>query len=158
MFYFLIDCMAKYGLNKVTLIGNLGADPELKYLDQGIAYTQLRLACTDRYRDKDGQYQDRTEWVSVNLWRGSAEVVSRYCKKGSTICVEGRLRSHSWETPQGERRSRMEVEGSQVILLDGRPTEEGSFAEPASRLSSPASSPADQPVADPGGPTDDLPF
>lgn len=157
--------MAKYGLNKVTLIGNLGMDPELKYLDQGIAYTQLRLACSDRYRDKDGQYQDRTEWVSVTLWRGSAEIVSKYCRKGSTICIEGRLRNHSWETPQGEKRSRLEVEGSQVILLDSRPPAEGDYAAPVAQPESrnqaqePLAQP-DQPSAAPetGGEMDDLPF
>ncbi|RMG56363.1 MAG: single-stranded DNA-binding protein [Bacteroidetes bacterium] len=153
--------MAKYGLNKVTLIGNLGADPELKYLDQGIAYTQLRLACTDRYRGKDGNYQNRTEWVNVTLWRGNAEVVGKYCRKGSTLCIEGRLRNHSWETPEGERRSRMEVEGSQVILLDS-PSEHPPvrpIAQPTTTLQSPPPSQPDQPVApSQEGGEDDLPF
>ena len=113
--------MAKYGLNQVTLIGNLGRDPEVRYLDQGIALANLWLACTDRYRDKDGNQVDRTEWVSVNLWRGQAEMVGKYCRKGSTICVEGRLTTRTWETPQGEKRSKTEVEGARVILLDPPP-------------------------------------
>ena len=114
--------MAKYGLNQVTLIGNLGKDPELRYLDQGIALVSLRLACTERFRDKTGNYVDRTEWVSVNLWRSQAEIVAKYCRKGSTICIEGRIISRSWETAEGEKRSRTEVEGRRVVLLDSAPS------------------------------------
>lgn len=122
--------MAKYGLNQVTLIGNLGQDPELKYLDQGVALTNIRIACTETYRDKTGNYVDRTEWVSVNLWRSQAEIVSKYCKKGSTICIEGRLSTRSWETPEGEKRSRTEVEGRRVILLDSPPSATSSSISP----------------------------
>lgn len=118
--------MAKYGLNQVTLIGNLGRDPEIKYLDQGVALANLWLACSERYRDKSGNYQDRTEWVSVNLWRSQAEIVGKYCRKGSTVCIEGRLSTRSWETPQGEKRSKTEVEGTRVILLDPPPNITGS--------------------------------
>jgi single-strand DNA-binding protein len=165
--------MAKYGLNRVTLIGNLGHDPELKYLDQGIAYTTIRIACTDRVRDKEGNYRDRTEWVSVNLWRGQAEIVAKYCKKGSTICVEGRLRNHSWETPAGEKRSRIEVEGQQIILLDGRPVGgDNSFTKPVSQVNqgtgldrltaAPATRTSSKPAAiqqgDDESKVDDLPF
>ncbi len=113
--------MAKYGLNQVTLVGNLGRDPELKYLDQGVALTNLWLACTESYRDRNGNQVDRTEWVSVNLWRGQAEVAAKYCRKGSTVCIEGRLSSRSWETPEGETRRVTEVEGRRLILLDGPP-------------------------------------
>ena len=113
--------MAKYGLNQVTLIGNLGRDPEIKYLDQGIAFTNLWMACTESYRDKNGQNVDRTEWISVNLWRSQAEIAAKYCKKGSTVCIHGRLTTRTWETPQGERRSKTEVEGRRLILLDSRP-------------------------------------
>lgn len=115
--------MAKYGLNKVTLIGNLGRDPELKYLDQGVALTNLWMACTESYRDKNGQNVDRTEWISVNLWRSQAEIAAKYCRKGSTVCIEGRLSSRSWETPQGEKRRVMEVEGRRIVLLDSRPAD-----------------------------------
>jgi len=139
--------MAKYGLNKVTLIGNLGRDPELKYLDQGVALTNLWMACTESYRDKNGNNVDRTEWVSVNLWRSQAEIAAKYCRKGSTVCIEGRLSSRSWETPQGEKRRVMEVEGRRIILLDSRP------AEPPTSIpvmeSKDTSSPASQPVVNP---------
>lgn len=113
--------MAKYGLNKVILIGNLGQDPELRYLDTGIAVTTLNLACTESIRTKDGQNQDRTEWVRVVLWRGQAEIAAKYCRKGSTVSIEGKLTSRSWETETGEKRSITEVEGRRLILLDSRP-------------------------------------
>ncbi len=121
--------MAKYGLNQVTLIGNLGRDPEVKYLDQGIAVANLWMACTESYRNKNGQNVDRTEWVSVNLWRGQAEIAGKYLRKGSTCCIEGRLSSRSWESPQGETRRVTEVEGRRLILLDAPPSS-GTFANP----------------------------
>lgn len=110
--------MAKYGLNKVSLIGNLGVDPEMSHTDQGVPYTRLRLALTERFRMRDGNYQDRTEWVDVTLWRGQAEIAKQYLRKGSAVYLEGRLRNHSWETPEGERRSRLDIEGNRLILLD----------------------------------------
>lgn len=129
--------MAKYGMNRVTLIGNLGHDPELKYLDQGIAYTTVRIACTDRIRGKDGNYQDRTEWISVNLWRGQAETIAKYCRRGSTVSIEGRLRTQQWETAEGEKRSRTLVEGQKLILLDSRPVGGSEFSQPVAKVASP---------------------
>ena len=139
--------MAKYGLNKVTLIGNLGVDPELKYLDQGVALVTLRLACTERSRDRDGNYVDRTDWVDVNLWRGQAEIVGKYCRKGSTVYIEGRLVTRNWETPEGEKRYKTEVQGYKVILLDGRPAGSPSL-NPTSAMTTPVSQ-----VSNPGNPT-----
>lgn len=139
--------MAKYGLNQVTLIGNLGRDPELKYLDQGIAVANLWMACTDSYRDRNGNNVDRTEWISVNLWRGQAEIAGKYCRKGSTICIEGRLTSRTWETPQGETRRVTEVEGRRIILLDSAPSSEGQFANPVQQ-----SYTQQQPAAQPSQP------
>lgn len=130
--------MAKYGLNQVTLVGNLGRDPELKYLDQGIAVANLWMACTDSYRDRNGNNVDRTEWISVNLWRGQAEIAGKYCRKGSTICIEGRITSRTWETPQGETRRVTEVEGRRIILLDSAPGTEGQFASPVQAQQTPA--------------------
>lgn len=167
--------MAKYGLNKVTLIGNLGADPELRYLDQGIALVNFSLACTERSRDKDGNYIDRTDWVDVNLWRGQAEVVGKYCRKGSTLYVEGRLITRSWETQEGEKRYKTEVQGQRVILLDSRSATGGSqgggeMSRPVSQLGAGQGKPepqSQQPSHDPatsankpavGDEDDDLPF
>lgn len=129
--------MAKYGLNKVTLIGNLGADPELRYLDQGIALVSLSLACTERSRDKTGNYVDRTDWVDVNLWRSQAEIVGKYCRKGSTVYIEGRLVTRNWDTPEGEKRYKTEVQGYKVILLDGRPLGTPSMNPATSAMNTP---------------------
>jgi single-strand DNA-binding protein len=116
--------MSRYGLNQVTLIGRLGSDPDYKMLDQGYGLTRLSMACTTPYRDhQTGQMVEKTVWVPVTLWRGQAEVAAQYCRKGSLVCVEGRLTSHSWETPQGEKRSRMEVEGTRFVLLESRPAD-----------------------------------
>ena len=154
--------MAKYGLNQVTLIGNLGKDPEVKYLDQGVALASLWMACTERSRDKNGNYVDRTEWISVNLWRGQAEIAGKYCRKGSTICIEGRLVTRSWETPQGEKRSRTEVEGRRIILLDSAPSALGeqlgqpvlgeNQTNPAIGTNNPAKASEPSPVANPSNP------
>lgn len=152
--------MAKYGLNQVTLIGNLGRDPEVKYLDQGIAFSNLWIACTESYRDKSGNNVDRTEWVSVNLWRSQAEIAAKYCRKGSTVCIEGRLTTRSWETPQGEKRSRTEVEGRRLILLDSRPpsADQTAFSSPVSQTQGESSLSGNVPQSEPEEGDDDLPF
>lgn len=130
--------MAKYGMNQVTLIGNIGKDPkeQLRYLDQGIAVCTIPLACTERARDRDGNYVDKTEWIDVNLWRGNAEIVGKYCRKGSTICIEGKIITRNWETPEGEKRYKTEVQASRVILLDSRPQEQQSGGMQQSAASS----------------------
>lgn len=141
------------------LIGNLGQDPELKYTDQGIPLTTLSLACTERVRTQDGNYDDRTNWVRVNLWRGQAEIAAKYLRKGSSVFLEAKLRQSSWETPQGEKRSRLDIDATQLILLDGRPAPQaGNTAMPGqSAYSAPAAKPtAKQPVDQPD--IDDLPF
>lgn len=158
--------MAKYGLNKVILIGNLGENPDLKYLDQGVAVTTLNLACTESVRTRDGQNQDRTTWVRVVLWRGQAEIAAKYCRKGSTVSIEGRLSTRSWETETGEKRSITEVEGRRLVLLDSRPQQ--SAFPPAAETGAPAGpvnpAPAVQPPATPAAAEppksadDDLPF
>jgi single-strand DNA-binding protein len=124
--------MAKYGLNQVTLIGNLGRDPELKYTDKGIAVTTLPIACTESYRDQQGNNIDRTTWVNVVFWRGQAEIAGKYCRKGSTICVEGRISTRSYTTAENETRYITEVEGRRLILLDPPPSASGggTFAKP----------------------------
>lgn len=155
--------MAKYGVNRVTLVGNLGKDPELKYLDQGIALVNISIACTERFRDKEGNYNDRTEWVNINFWRSQAEILAKYCRKGSTIYVEGRLTTRSWETPQGEKRSKTEIEAQSLVLLDGKPSEGGggTLGNPVSGLPNPIQSATDVPPYNPFNALnedDDLPF
>lgn len=145
--------MGKYGVNKVTIVGNLGKDPEVKYLDQGVALANLRIACTERFRTKDGTYTDRTEWISVTLWRAQAEIAGKYLRKGSSVYIEGRLITRSWETEDGQKRSRTEVEGTRLLLLDKAPPSQLGGQQQGGMTTTPPVSP-DQPAT--GG--DDLPF
>ena len=116
-------------INKVTLLGRVGTDPEMKYTQGGTAITRLRLA-TDRYR-KDAEPE--TDWHDVTCWAGLAEAVNNYVGKGQRVYVEGRLVQSSWETEGGQRRHRTEVRASEVVFLDGgNGHEDGARADDAS--------------------------
>ena len=105
-------------INHVTLLGRVGADPELRSTKNGTAVAQLRLA-TDRY-SKNAVGQSETDWHTVVVWAKTAEAVARYIHKGARVYVSGSLRQRSWETDSGERRSRIEVHANEVIFLDSR--------------------------------------
>jgi single-strand DNA-binding protein len=106
------------GLNKVMLIGNLGADPELKYTQGGQAILKLRLATTERYKDKSGERAERTEWHSAVIWGNRAEALSKILEKGKTVYVEGRLQTSSWEK-DGVKQYKTEVNVTELLLLGG---------------------------------------
>jgi single-strand DNA-binding protein len=113
--------MAGKSVNKVILIGNLGKDPEVKYTPQGTPVAKLTLATNERYKDKDGQWQDRTEWHNVVLWQRLAEIAGEYLKKGGKVYIEGRLQTRSWEDKQtNQKRYMTEVVASDLVLLGGR--------------------------------------
>ena len=107
------------GLNRVMLIGNLGADPELRLTDGGQAVLKLRLATTETYLDRDKQKQERTEWHNVVIWGKRGESLARILKKGERVYVEGGLRTSSYEK-DGQKVYRTEVVISNVILLGGK--------------------------------------
>ena len=88
------------GVNKVILVGNLGQDPEVRYLDNGVAVANFSLATTENYKNKQGERVSQTEWHNIVLWRGLAEVAEKYLKKGSSIYVEGKIRNRKWEEIQ----------------------------------------------------------
>src|ERR1700752_4086651 len=112
--------MAK-SVNKVILIGNLGKDPEVKYTPQGTAVAKITLATNESYKDKAGQWQERTEWHNVVLWQRMAEIAGEYLKKGSKVYIEGRLQTRSWDDKQtNQKRYMTEVVASDLILLGGR--------------------------------------
>lgn len=112
--------MASEGLNKVMLIGNLGADPELKFTQGGQAVLSLRLATTERYVSKGGERQERTEWHSVVIWGNRAEALNKFLAKGRTIYVEGRLQTRSWDDKKdGSKRYKTEINATQILLLGG---------------------------------------
>ena len=113
--------MAGKSVNKVILIGNLGKDPEVKYTPQGTPVAKLALATNERYKDKEGQWQDRTEWHNVVLWQRLAEIAGEYLKKGSKVYIEGRLQTRSWEDKQTNQKKYMtEVVANDLVLLGGR--------------------------------------
>ena len=112
--------MAK-SVNKVILVGNLGKDPEVKYTPQGTAVAKFSLATNERYKDKQGEWQDRTEWHNIVAWQRLAEIVGEYVKKGSKIYIEGRLTTNSWEDQKtGEKKYRTEIVANDLVLLSGR--------------------------------------
>lgn len=112
--------MAK-SVNKVILVGNLGKDPEVKYTPSGVPVAKFSLATNERYKDKAGEWQDRTEWHNIVAWQRLAEIVGEYVKKGSKIYIEGRLQTSSWEDKQsGEKKYRTEIVAHDLVLLGGR--------------------------------------
>jgi len=112
--------MAK-SVNKVILIGNLGKDPEVKYTPQGTAVAKFSLATNERYKDKEGNWQDRTEWHNITCWARLAEIAGEYLKKGRTVYIEGSLRTDSWEDKQtGQKKYMTNVVANDLVLLGGR--------------------------------------
>jgi single-strand DNA-binding protein len=106
------------GLNKLMIIGNVGADPEMRYTASGDAMTTFPVATNFRYTSRDGERREDTEWFTIVSWRNLAEQCSQYLQKGRRVYVEGRLRSRSWEAPDGQRRFRNEVIADRVLFLD----------------------------------------
>ena len=153
--------MAK-SVNKVILIGNLGKDPEVKVTPSGTTVANFSLATNERSKDKNGQWQDRTEWHNLVAWQRTAEIIGEYVKKGSKIYVEGSLRTRSWDDKNtGEKKYRTEIWVNDLVLLSGRGDGEG-----ASRTAGAGGSNFDQRAPEPepapahsGGITDeDIPF
>lgn len=111
--------MAK-SVNKVILIGNLGKDPEVKYTPQGTAVAKFSLATNERFKDKSGEWQDRTEWHNITCWARLAEIAGEYLKKGRTVYIEGSLRTDSWEDKQtGQKKYMTNIVANDLVLLGG---------------------------------------
>ena len=109
------------GINKVILIGHLGADPETRAMPSGMQVANLRLATTESWKDKtSGEQQERTEWHSVALFGRLGEIAAEYLKKGSQVYIEGRLRTRKWQDKEGRDRYTTEVVGSEMQMLGGR--------------------------------------
>jgi len=109
------------GLNKLMIIGNVGTDPEMRYTASGDAMTTFRVATNYRFTSREGERREETEWFSVVAWRNLAEQCSQFLQKGRRVYVEGRLRTRSWDTPDGQRRFRTEVMADRVLFLDRAP-------------------------------------
>lgn len=142
-------------INKVILVGNVGADPEVRTLDNGIKCARIRLATTERvYNKEKNETRDVTEWHSITLWRGLADVVDRYVRKGSQLYIEGKLRTREYEK-NGVKCFATEIVGEELKML-GR--KEGTpVSQPAPQVTTPAQQPA-PPAVDPLPFDDEIPF
>lgn len=113
--------MAKRGVNKVILIGNLGKDPEVRYMPSGGAVANVTLATSETWRDKQtGETQERTEWHNVVFFNRLAEIAGEYLRKGSKVYIEGSLRTRKWQDKQGQDRYTTEIVATEMQMLDGR--------------------------------------
>ena len=146
--------MARSGINKVILVGNLGQDPEVKYTAGGAAVTTLSLATSESWKDKDtGSDQEKTEWHRVVLWRRLAEIAGEYLKKGSKVYIEGQLQTRKWEQ-DGQTRYTTEVVGRDMQFLDSR----GSASSAGSSYEDTNQDMSSQNLPDSGITDDDIPF
>lgn len=146
-------------VNKVILIGNVGAEPEVRYLDGGVAVANLRLATTERYRNKNGENVDQTEWHNIVLWRGLAEIVEKYVHKGMRLYIEGRIRTRSWDDQNGAKRYTTEIYADNMQMLSARQDSDSNAATPRySTPANPASAQASTGPATLPDDSDDLPF
>jgi single-strand DNA-binding protein len=114
-------------LNKATLIGNLGKDPEVRAIPSGAKVANFSIATTESYTGKDGNKVDKTEWHNIVMWRGLAEVAEKYLRKGSQVYIEGRLQTRSWDDQNGQKRYTTEIVADNMVML-GRPTGGGGGA------------------------------
>ncbi len=124
-------------LNKVMLIGNVGRDPEVRYLDGNSGNAKVAtftLATTERYRDRNGETRENTEWHNIVAWRGNADVVERFVKKGTQLFIEGRIRTRSWDDQSGNKRYTTEIIADNLQLLGKKsdnPGGQGGYQAPA---------------------------
>ena len=146
--------MARSGINKVIIVGNLGQDPEIKYTAGGAAVTTLSIATSDSWKDKDsGMDQERTEWHRVVLWRRLAEVAGEYLKKGSKVYIEGQLQTRKWEQ-EGQTRYTTEIIARDMQFLDSRGSSNNESTQKSSEMNDqPAADVPDSAIDD-----DDIPF
>lgn len=143
------------GVNKVILVGRLGKDPEVRHLENGATVANFSIATSETYKDRNtGEKREQTEWHNIVLWRGLAEVVEKYVKKGDMIYVEGKLRTRSWEK-DGVTRYTTEVVGDNMTMLGGSQSGGSSMSQPQQDNYG-AEPPSEPQNAD--DPIDDLPF
>jgi len=151
------------GVNKVTLIGNLGADPEVRYTGNGSAVANIRLATAESWRDKEsGEQQERTEWHRIVFFSRLAEIVGEYLKKGSQVYIEGRLQTRKWQDRDGNDRYTTEIVANDMQMLGGRGgssdsggSEYSPAASAAPAVSAPTAAASEPPMDDFD---DDIPF
>lgn len=148
------------GVNKVILVGRLGADPEVRTLESGTKVASIRVATSERYKDRNGNQQESTEWHNVVLWRGLADVTEKYLKKGDQVYVEGKIKTRKWTDKDGNDRYSTDVVADEMTMLGGASgggggdkgvmSSGGGSPQPRNQVNEPASSLDDI--------DDDLPF
>jgi len=143
------------GLNKVMLIGNLGADPEIKYAASGTAIANLNLATAERRKNREGEWEETTEWHRIVMFGRQAEICKDYLKKGSKIYLEGRIQTRSWDDQSGQKRYMTEIVGFTMVMLDSKGSDQPGNTRGGSSQFGAGQAPPPQNA--PGG-DDDLPF
>lgn len=143
------------GLNKVMLIGHLGKDPEVRYLEGGAAVANFSLATDESYKNKNGEKVQQTEWHNIVVWRQLAEIAVKYFKKGKLVYVEGRLKTRSWDDKEGHKKYTTEIIADNVVMLDkaGQGETANFVAEPSNGSKAQVTEAIQPPTA-----ADDLPF
>ena len=139
------------GVNKVILIGNLGKDPEIMTFDNGVKKASFTMATTEYYKNKEGNRTEHVEWHNISLWRGLAEVAEKYLKKGSSVYIEGRIRSRQYEQ-DGVKKYFYEIQGDNMNMLGKRDSNDQENRPPQNSQQAPANEPEIE------APDDDLPF
>jgi len=146
-------------LNKVMLIGNLGKDPEVRYTAAGTAVASFSLATSERFKNKNGEWEEKTEWHNVTLWARLAEIAGEYLAKGKTVYIEGRLQIRKWQDRDGKDRYTTEIVGEKMQMLSGKGEGgrgEGGGRQNGGRTESQSQEPA---YEEPNfNPDDDIPF
>ena len=142
-------------VNKVILIGNLGKDPETRYLPSGDAVTNIAIATSEKWKDKSGEMQEHTEWHRVAFFGKTAEIAGEYLKKGSPVYVEGRIRTRKWQDKEGQDRYSTEIVADTMQMLGSRPGA-GEPREPREATGAKASEPKPAAAKKPAGKFDDM--
>lgn len=142
-------------INKVILVGNVGRDPEVRYLEGGAAVARFTLATSEAYKNKSGEKVTQTEWHNIVLWRSLAEIAEKYVRKGQQLYIEGRIRSRAYEDKDGVQKRAYEIQADTMQML-GRRSDEGASPAASAPMQSSAA-PDDIAPAAPAG-DDDLPF
>ncbi len=137
-------------INKVILIGRLGADPEIRYTPSGAEVATFRIATSESWTNKSGEKEERTEWHRIVAWRGLAKICGEYLNKGKLVYIEGKLRNRSWEDKEGNKRTTTEIEATEMKMLGGAGEATRKTKEPETEYTSP-------PVKDEKG-EEDIPF
>jgi single-strand DNA-binding protein len=146
------------GVNKVILVGNLGKDPEVRHLEGGAAVANFPLATSESYKDKAGNRIEQTEWHNIVVWRGLAEIAGKFLKKGTTVCIEGKLRTRAWEDKEGHKRYTTEVVAENFTVVGSNRREDHTNSNSNSQSASSAATETSAHEAVAAGASDDLPF